>query len=1160
MAGVSGPVPLASGSAQCCPNASQTPLIRVKLTGMSPLRAPAKIAAPLALLLVLAGAGGVAAPAAAAPPGPAGVRLNLGGADSALLTERQVPVAPGLDLTSFQRLQPGGWVTGHVMTADLTTPSLSLDLADGGTVSGSNQTTSAFAATKGNVVAAVNGDYYDMNASDAPVGTNVSREGLRTAGSTPREAFTLVGGKAVIQQLMARASVTVGGRTITVGAVNSPTTGPNTVGLFTSVWGSYPLARLVTDTEQVRVVRIRDGHVTAISSDRSTITAAAPIPAGESVLLARGGAGVQFDGITVGTPAELTVGTSAEVDLAVGGSQRLVADGIVTTADEVTAGRTAIGVSRDGSRLWVVSIDGRQGDSHGMTIQELARLMADLGAYNAVNLDGGGSTTLVARPAGTTDLTLIDRPSDGHERLVSNALVFRSTATSGYGGVAARSGLQPAAGLTDAGATQLLPGLTRTVEGRVLDPNFAATDRAGRFTVPARNVVKPVELTGTRAVVRGAATGAADIRYGDGRTTATVPLVVHGPMQRLVASSTLLSLPSAQATGNIRLTAIDGDGYAVPVETRDVRVEVSGGVSVAPSGLASFIVTPTQDKATATITFRVLDRSVTVPVTVGFTEVPLADFADAGRWTFAADRATGSVAAVDGPGGRAGLGLTFDFATSTATRGAYAVPPAPIAVPGQPQALALWIKGNGKGEWPRLQVTRGDGTVTNLDPEGNALVDWSGWRLVRFPVPAGTAFPLTLTRIRFMETRSDATYTDALAIAGLSAQVPLAVEVPETPWPHDPAVVTNGTVAGAPQRIAVISDTQFVARNPDSDLVRAGRRTLREIVAARPDLLVVNGDFVDEASPADIALAKRVLDEEVGTAVPWIYVPGNHEIMGGPISNFAAVFGATATHRTLVLPGQSGLGTAVITLDSSTGTLHPGGSTAQLRMLEQQLAAAAANPQVTGVVVFNHHPVDDPHPDKASQLGDRYEAAALARTLADFTARTGKAVAQVNGHVGTFFTDAQGGVTRTINGNSGKSPSGTAERGGFTGWSMLGIQPRRGLVGPVPQPGARLAWLQVETHARVDQLSLSGPGPLGVGGSAPLVATLVQDGGRRVPVAWPVSAQWGGEGVVVGGGAAGAAVVRYDPDTGRLTGLRSGTATVRVTVNGVSAETVVRVG
>ncbi|MFN7020760.1 MAG: phosphodiester glycosidase family protein [Phycisphaerales bacterium] len=55
--------------------------------------------------------------------------------------------------------------------------------------------------------------------------------------------------------------------------------------------------------------------------------------------------------------------------------------------------RTAAGVSDDGRMLWLVVVDGRRADwSVGMTLPELGELMVEAGAWDAVNLDGGGSS------------------------------------------------------------------------------------------------------------------------------------------------------------------------------------------------------------------------------------------------------------------------------------------------------------------------------------------------------------------------------------------------------------------------------------------------------------------------------------------------------------------------------------------------------------------------------------------------------------------------------------------------------------------------------------------------------------------------------------------------------------------------------------------------
>ena len=82
--------------------------------------------------------------------------------------------------------------------------------------------------------------------------------------------------------------------------------------------------------------------------------------------------------------------------------------------------RTAIGIKEDGTLL-LVTVDGHQHRSSvGLTIEELRKLMKALGARDAVNLDGGGSTALVI--AGR----LVNRPSDpGGERAVGDAIGFR---------------------------------------------------------------------------------------------------------------------------------------------------------------------------------------------------------------------------------------------------------------------------------------------------------------------------------------------------------------------------------------------------------------------------------------------------------------------------------------------------------------------------------------------------------------------------------------------------------------------------------------------------------------------------------------------------------------------------------------------------------------
>ncbi len=130
------------------------------------------------------------------------------------------------------------------------------------------------------------------------------------------------------------------------------------------------------------------------------------------------------------------------VEDALSAGPRLLKDGKPTISDvkappaagDRTPGapRTAIGVSKDGRFVWLVVVDGRQaGVSEGASIEELKTLFLSLGAYDALNLDGGGSSTMVvAGPQGPrvlsspihTGVPGRERPSANHLGVFAKAL------------------------------------------------------------------------------------------------------------------------------------------------------------------------------------------------------------------------------------------------------------------------------------------------------------------------------------------------------------------------------------------------------------------------------------------------------------------------------------------------------------------------------------------------------------------------------------------------------------------------------------------------------------------------------------------------------------------------------------------------------------------
>ena len=147
--------------------------------------------------------------------------------------------------------------------------------------------------------------------------------------------------------------------------------------------------------------------------------------------------GITKDGKPViGTTKEYNEVYKGQIQEAIGGfGTRLIKDGeiaVTRTDDYYTsrAPRTAVGITKTGKVVFMV-FDGRQEPfSCGGSMQEIAQIMFEAGCVQALNLDGGGSTTFVARQPGDDKLSVVNSPSDGFARSVSTSLMMVSTAPS----------------------------------------------------------------------------------------------------------------------------------------------------------------------------------------------------------------------------------------------------------------------------------------------------------------------------------------------------------------------------------------------------------------------------------------------------------------------------------------------------------------------------------------------------------------------------------------------------------------------------------------------------------------------------------------------------------------------------------------------------------
>jgi exopolysaccharide biosynthesis protein len=170
-----------------------------------------------------------------------------------------------------------------------------------------------------------------------------------------------------------------------------------------------------------------DYAVTEVACSTTAVVAPAP---GQVVLSGQPGTegGTLVGSLSIGETVTLTwsVGFAGVLDT-VGGTPLLVENGAVavpkpcTTSICKTHPRTGIGVTPSG-RILMVVVDGRREGSRGVTLVRFAKVFLKLRASFALNLDGGGSSTMVVRGR-KGGLKVVNQPSDGSQRKVSSAVL-----------------------------------------------------------------------------------------------------------------------------------------------------------------------------------------------------------------------------------------------------------------------------------------------------------------------------------------------------------------------------------------------------------------------------------------------------------------------------------------------------------------------------------------------------------------------------------------------------------------------------------------------------------------------------------------------------------------------------------------------------------------
>lgn len=661
-------------------------------------------------------------------------------------------VTSGVTHDTIKRFMLSGWLNINVLTVDLTDPYVKLDLLTSPQGIGTLDNVKTMAESAG-AVGAINADFFDKftgsgsTSGGYPIGFAYKAGSVVSSGSYENDAknkfatFTMDKLKQVLYTYVTDSITltTPTGNAIKAWEVNKISTDYKNPIIFNKYWGKYSIGATEKFPDMVEVV-VSNGIVTEVRSSMPPVE----IPQDGYVVTARQEGGKFLtDNFHVGDYAQLDIKTNPDMtmqDFAVGGGTMLVKDGSPAPITHNIAGlnpRSAVGTSKDGRYLYLAAVDGRQILSKGLTLEDFSRIMIELGAYNAINFDGGGSTTLVERTPGSTNLKVVNSPSESPLRKVVNSLGIFSTAPQG------------------------------TLNGLIIDTSdtniFVNTGRS--FTVKGYDQYNnPVQInqedvTWKNSGINGSFNGSVftPSEVGEGTITASIQGISKSIDISALSSPVELTIYPRITTSSVNkdisytVKGRNRNGYYAVINPSNLMWSLNNNIGQINGGVlhttaqGNAIVSCTSGDATVFAGVSVAGETSSVVQTCENSPIAFKGYP------------------VDVPGnaaisneqqhsGQNSYKLSYDFTLSSESRAAYAVfLDNSIKLDANAADIGLWIYNpSPRSEWLKAMLTDSKGGTHLIDLTRD--MSWTGWKFIKASIDSEISRPAQLSRVYVVQT------------------------------------------------------------------------------------------------------------------------------------------------------------------------------------------------------------------------------------------------------------------------------------------------------------------------------------------------------------------------------------------------------------------------
>lgn len=676
----------------------------------------------------------------------------------------EIKLSKSITYERIEKYTSSGWMNINVIRADLTdehTEIKPISNEDGI----SNRAVLSSMIKSSGAVAAVNGDFFYMGDPTYTYGPLIRDNKLITSPLPFNDGYP-----SVSKLLDGTVDISVWNPKITL--YGSDSTEFNVIVLnktssiewgatiLTSDWNKTSPGYSTKDIVEVVIVdnvvsEVRKNQPSTIIPDNGYIVASSNPATMEQML----------NSFNEGHPVSLNVELDFnpdDVNWSFGALNYLVKDGKENVISSQVLGvnpRTAIGFNQDNTQIIMVTIDGRHRDYVGARQTELAKIMIELGAYNAVNMDGGGSTTMGIDFLKNANVTVVNMPSDGRERKIASGVgVFNNYPDSDKVDIIEIQASQNA----------VFNKTESSLELKLFNEYYTPVD------FDLKNVDFTVSPVGAGNVVNNIfmpeKPGKATITAHAGNAEGQIEIdVLDKPVAlKLDTDSLTLGFNDKYELGSV--LGIDKDGNSAFIPWRYIDFSYRNRVGKVENGV--FTSSDISNTGAVTLTFGDAVKHIQVKVGYRYKTLNRFENLDNLKLTLYPEDSYGKISITKDfvKEGKNALQLDYDFTKMTDQSISFIEfgnDGEGIKLEDKPLAIGMWVYGDNKAHWLRTRITDAYGTQLKIDFEEE--VNWTGWKWVEAKIPEGIAYPITLKNIylaEINETKKDAgtIYIDNLRI------------------------------------------------------------------------------------------------------------------------------------------------------------------------------------------------------------------------------------------------------------------------------------------------------------------------------------------------------------------------------------------------------------